>query len=164
MKEYLLTKRGPTWYVRLQRNGKDYWKSTKTRKVTLAREIRDKILTGIKAEQEKAVASPPQALTFKQFTEKWEQNKTSDVKPSTMSRYKNIITRLFHPRFGEKPLDEIKTAELAEFSAERKRNVAAPKTAINEIALMKEMFSQARKWGYLAVNPAVDIERPRNRD
>ena len=81
-----------------------------------------------------------------------------------MSRYKNIITRLFHPRFGEKPLDEIKTAELAEFVAERKKNVAAPKTAINEIALMKEMFSQARKWGYLAVNPAVDIERPRNRD
>ena len=79
MKEYLLTKRGPIWYVRLQRNGKDYWKSTKTRKVTLAREIRDKILTGIKAEQEKAAASPRQTLTFKQFTEKWEQNKTSDV-------------------------------------------------------------------------------------
>ena len=47
MEEYLLVKRGPIWHVRLQRNGKDYWKSTKTRKVTSAREVRAGELWGL---------------------------------------------------------------------------------------------------------------------
>ncbi len=56
-------KRGRIWYLRLQRDGKDYWKSTKTAKVTLARVIRDEILEGIKAEQEKEEIPPEQRLT-----------------------------------------------------------------------------------------------------
>ena len=163
MEEYLLMKRGPIWYVRLQRDGKDYWKSTKTKKVTLAREIRNKILAGIKAEQEKAETDAGQELTFKQFAEKWEQIKIESVKPSTMSRYKSIITRLFYPRFGEESLTQIKTTELVEFFADRRKEVGAPKTAINEIALMKGIFLQAKKWGYLTVNPAAELDRPRNR-
>ena len=127
MEEYLLMKRGPVWYVRLQRNGKDCWKSTRTGKLTSAREIRDKILAGIRAEQEKAEAPPEQRLTFKQFSDKWEQIKTGSVKPSTMSRYKNIIKRLFNTRFGEKPLAEITTSELVEFFADRKKEVGDPK-------------------------------------
>jgi integrase len=164
VEEYLLIKRGPIWHVRLQRNGKDYWKSTKTRKVTLAREIRDEILTGIKVETEKQEASLQQSSTFNQFAEKWEQIKANSVKPSTMNRYKNIIIRLFNPRFGEKLLSEIKTSELVEFFSKRRKEVGAPKTAINEIALMKTMFLEAKKWGYLTVNPAVELERPKDRD
>lgn len=164
MEEYLLMKRGRVWYVRLQRNGKDYWKSTKTTKVTLAREIRRQILAEIEAKQEKAEESPERKITFKQFTENWEQVKAGNVKPSTMSRYKNIITRLFNPRFGDTPLAEIKTKELVEFFADRRNEVAAPKTAINEIALMKMMFAEAKKWGYITVSPALELERPRNRN
>jgi len=130
----------------------------------LARRIRDDILEGIKAEQEKSQEPPEQKLTFKQFAEKWEQVKTTNVKPSTMSRYKNVITRLFNPQFGEKLLAEIKTQELVEFFAGRRKEVGAPKTAINEIALMKMMFHEAKKWGYLTSNPAAELERPRNRD
>jgi len=132
--------------------------------VTLAREIRDKILAGIKAEQEKLQEPPQHKLTFKQFSEKWEQIKTGSVKPSTMSRYKNIVTRLFIPQLGEKPLDEITTSELVEFFADRRKKGVAAKTAINEIAIMKMMFSEAKKWGYLTVNPAVELERPKNGD
>ncbi len=156
-------KRGRIWYVRLQRNGKDYWKSTKTEKVTLAREIRDQILAGIKAEQEKEEIPPEQRLTFKQFVEKWKMIKTGNVKPSTMSRYKNIITCFLEPQFGFKPFSEITTQELVEFSSERMRKVAAPKTAINQIALLKMMFREAKRWGYLKMDPAVELERPRNR-
>jgi integrase len=164
VEEYLLMKRGRIWYVRLQRDGKDFWKSTKTEKVTLAREIRDKILSGIKAEEEKREIPPEQRLTFKQFVEKWEQIKTGSVKPSTMSRYKNIITCFLEPQFGDKPFSQITTQELVEFASERMRQVAAPKTAINQIALLKMIFREARRWGYLKIDPAVEVERPRNRD
>lgn len=164
MEEHLLIKRGRIWYVRLQRDGKDYWKSTKTAKVTLARVIRDEILEGIKAEQEKEEIPPEQSLTFKQFVQKWEEIKTGSVKPSTMSRYKNIIACYLEPQFGDKPLSEITTQELVEFTSERKRKVAAPKTAINQIALLKMMFREAKRWGYLTTDPAVELERPRNRD
>ena len=157
-------KRGRIWYVRLQRNGKDYWKSTKTEKVTLAREIRDQILAGIKAEQEKEGIPPEQRLTFKQFVKKWEEIKTGSVKASTMSRYKNIITCFLEPQFGDKPFSDITTQELVEFASERMRQVAAPKTAINQIALLKMMFREARRWGYLKTDPAVELQRPKNQD
>jgi integrase len=163
VEEYLLMKRGRIWYVRLQRDGKDYWKSTKTEKVTLARVIRDEILAGIKAEHEKEEIPPEQRLTFKQFVEKWEQIKTGSVKPSTMSRYKNIIKCYLEPQFGDKPIGDITTQELVEFTSERKRKATAPKTAINQIALLKMTFREAKRWGYLKTDPAVELERPRNR-
>ncbi len=155
-------KRGRIWYLRLQRDGKDYWKSTKTAKVTLARVIRDEILEGIKAEQEKEEIPPEQRLTFKQFVQKWEEIKTSSVKPSTMSRYKNIITCFLDPKFGDTLLSDITTLELVEFASERMRQAAAPKTAINQIALIKMMFREAKRWGYLKTDPAADLQRPRN--
>jgi integrase len=108
--------------------------------------------------------SSQQKLTFKQFSEKWGQIKAGGVKASTMDRYANIISRLFIPKFGERPLSEVTTTDLVEFCADRRKEVRTPKTAINEIALLKMMFSEAKKWGYLSVNPAVELERPKNWD
>lgn len=36
-----------------------------------------------------------------------------------------------------------------------------PETVINEIVPIKEMFKHAVRWGYLKVNPAEYLERPR---
>jgi hypothetical protein len=36
VEEHLLMKRGHIWYVRLQRDGNDYWKSTKTAETSSA--------------------------------------------------------------------------------------------------------------------------------
>ncbi len=41
--------------------------------------------------------------------------------------------------------------------------MAAPETAINQIALLKMMFRVATRWGYLKTDPAAELQRPRNR-
>ncbi len=79
-----------------------------------------------------------------------------------MSRYKNIITCFLDPKFGDTLLSDITTLELVEFASERMRQAAAPKTAINQIALIKMMFREAKRWGYLKTDPAADLQRPRN--
>src|SRR5208337_3564092 len=37
----------------------------------------------------------------------------------------------------------------------------SPKTVCNEIMVMKELFHHARKWGYIKLNPAEDVDRPK---
>jgi integrase len=59
-------------------------------------------------------------------------------------------------------LTQITTTDLVAFAANRKKLVTSPKTAINQIALLKLMFSQAKQWGYLDINPAVDLKRPKD--
>ena len=36
-----------------------------------------------------------------------------------------------------------------------------PKTVINELVVVKEMFKHAMRWGYIKINPAEYVERPR---
>jgi site-specific recombinase XerD len=92
--------------------------------------------------------------------EKWERSRLATINHEP---YKNVIA-LLEPQFGDKHFSDITTRELVEFTSERTRKAAAPKTAINQIALLKMMFREAKRWGYLKTDPAVELERPRNRD
>jgi site-specific recombinase XerD len=58
-------------------------------------------------------------------------------------------------------MPDIVTGHLQFFVAGRIKSVSA-KTATNEIAVMKEMFKHALRWGYLKYNPAEYVERPRS--
>ncbi len=64
------------------------------------------------------------------------------------------------PYMGDYPLKDVDTAMLQEYVALRLKKVK-PKTVINELVPVKEMFKHAVKWGYLKFNPAEGVERPR---
>jgi integrase len=57
-------------------------------------------------------------------------------------------------------LTTITTGMLQGYVAGRLEEVK-PKTVINEIVVIKEMFKHAARWGYLKINPAEHLERPR---
>lgn len=61
---------------------------------------------------------------------------------------------------GDYLLTEITAARLQRYVALRLED-AKPKTVINELVPLKMMFKHAVKWGYLKVNPAEYVERPR---
>ena len=153
--------RGSIWYTKIKINGNKRRVSLKTSDKKLARQVerqlKAQIITGTWQGNQK-----DSDLTFKEFAKKWEEIRESDMKPSTLSRDKSIIRRLFEPEFGNKKLTQITTTELVAFAANRKKLATSPKTAINQIALLKLMFAQARQWGYLDINPAVDLKRPKD--
>jgi integrase len=99
--------------------------------------------------------------TFAEFSERW-LNIYAEMKtkPSTFKSYKDIISNHLIPYMGDYHLRDIDTSLLQEYVALRLKKVK-PKTVINELVPVKEMFKHAVKWGYLKTNPAEGVERPR---
>lgn len=100
-------------------------------------------------------------ITFKRFAEEWLNSYAkTKTKPSTLKSYQNIIDTHLTPVFGDFLLTDITTAMLQRYVAKRLERVKA-KTAINELVPFKMMFKHAVRWGYLKLNPAEHVERPR---
>lgn len=99
--------------------------------------------------------------TFFQFASLWlESYAKLKTKPSTFRSYNDIVHKHLVPVMGDYLLTEITTAKLQRYVALRLAKVK-PKTVINEIVPIKEMFKHAVRWGYLKVNPAEYLERPK---
>jgi len=100
-------------------------------------------------------------IIFADFAKLWLSSYAEmKVKPSTLRSYKDIISKHLIPVMGDYQLTEITTDKLQRYVAMRLQKVK-PKTFINEIVPLKEMFKHAVRWGYLKVNPAEYVERPR---
>lgn len=100
-------------------------------------------------------------ITFDNFSKLWiDSYAKTKTKPSTLRSYQDIIKNHLTPAMGDYLLTEINTAMLQRYVAIRLDDVK-PKTVINELVPMKRMFKHAVTWGYLKVNPAEYVERPR---
>ncbi len=99
--------------------------------------------------------------TFAEFSKRW-LNIYAEMKtkPSTFRSYRDITNNHLIPYMGDYLLKDIDTAMLQEYVALRFKKVK-PKTVVNELVPVKEMFKHAVKWGYLKFNPAEGVERPR---
>ncbi|MEW6686314.1 MAG: site-specific integrase [Candidatus Edwardsbacteria bacterium] len=100
-------------------------------------------------------------ITFADFSKLWlESYAETKTKPSTLRSYRDIITKHLIPVMGDYLLTELTTGMLQRYVAMRLEKVK-PKTVINELVPIKEMFKHAVRWGYIKVNPAEHVERPR---
>lgn len=100
-------------------------------------------------------------ITFDEFSQLWLNSYAeTKTKSSTLRSYKDIIKKHLLPVMGDYLLTEINTGMLQRYVALRLEKVK-PKTVINELVPLKEMFKHAVRWGYLKVNPAEYVERPR---
>jgi len=152
-----ITKKGNNYYVYLWINGKKKWFSgagdSKRKAEKILNEKLGEIGNGTYQEIKK--------IRFKDFASLWIASYvTSKVKPSTLRSYRDIINNHLTPVFGDFLLTDITTAVLQKYVAQRLEKVK-PKTVINEIVVIKEMFKHAVRWGYLKVSPAQYVERPR---
>lgn len=100
-------------------------------------------------------------ITFAKYSDMWLTSYAeTKTKPSTFRSYKDIINNHLIPVMGDYFLTEITGVMIQKYIALRLKKVK-PKTVINEIVPLKEMFKHAVQWEYLKVNPAQYVERPR---
>jgi integrase len=100
-------------------------------------------------------------IAFQEFAELWIKNHgEAKLKPSTLSGYTAIIRKLLIPAWAGMPLSDISIGRMQSYVANRRKAVSA-KTVCNEIAVIKEMFKHAHRWGYIKHNPSEHLERPR---
>ena len=150
-----IQRKGKTFYAVIALNGKRKWFKGGTKKDA------QKVLNDKLSEIGQGTYRELTKKTFKEFAGVWiDSYATSSVKPSTLAGYKDIIERLLKPAFGHYQMTDIMTGHLQAFVSGRLKSVSA-KTVTNEIVVIKEMFKHALRWGYLKLNPAEYLERPR---
>jgi integrase len=178
-----IIKKANNYYACLWINGKKKWFSG----AGPSRRKAEAILTEKLAEVQRGTYREITKLRFRDFTNQWLDSYAAHrVKGSTLRSYRDIIRNHLVPAFGDYPLTDITTALLQRYVSERlnaakpvKKNRKQgertdipgetekpalpfqPKTVINEVVVMKEMFKHATRWGYLKANPAEYVERPR---
>lgn len=98
--------------------------------------------------------------TFAEFAETWLRDYAKMTEAATYQGYENTIRKQLIPLFGHLMLTDVTTDKLQKFVAERSLTVA-PKTVVNDIVPLKVMFGHAVEWGYLKMNPAEKVKRPK---
>ncbi len=121
----------------------------------------DKKLTEMMVDVHNGTYKEIKRIIFADFAALWLSSYAEmKLKPSTLRSYNDIISNHLIPVMGDYQLTEITTDKLQRYVAMRLQKVK-PKTVINEIVPLKEMFRHAVRWGYLKVNPAEYVERPK---
>ena len=156
-------KKGKTYYIvfRLYDSGTGK-RSQKWIPAGKSKKEADKKLTEMVGEVHNGTYREIKKIIFADFAKLWLSSYAEmKLKPSTLRSYKDIINNHLLPVMGDYEFSEITTDKLQRYVAMRLQKVK-PKTVINELVPLKEMFRHAVRWGYLKVNPAEYVERPRS--
>jgi integrase len=100
-------------------------------------------------------------ITLNSFTDKWlEEYASPRIKPTTLYKYKNAISRHIRPTLGHIAIAKITANEIRGLMASMIK-IRSPKTTNNILTLIKTIFKYARRWGYIRVSPTEDVDKYR---
>ncbi|MFH1699216.1 MAG: site-specific integrase [Candidatus Zixiibacteriota bacterium] len=147
-----------SWYAVYRDGGVQKWEragSSKRKAEKLLAKRLDQINTGTYQDFEK--------ILFKDFAQKWLSDYAKiSVKESTYISYESIVRLHLNPCFGKKYLHRISTATIQKFVSEKiTRDSLSPKSVVNILIPLKEMFKHAVIWGYIKRDPSLHVKRPR---
>ncbi len=107
---------------------------------------------------------PTSAVLFRDFAERWLRECVEGrLKPSTAHGYRSSLRAHLLPAFGAYRLDRITPEAVQCFVTERLRERMNPSTLNRVIRQLHTILERARRWRFLAENPAAIVERPRVR-
>jgi integrase len=150
-----IQRKGKTFYAVIPLSGRRVWYKGGTKRDA------ERVLAERLSEINQGTYQESSKKTFKKFSDLWLKSYAqANLKASTFLSYQDIIERLLDPTWGHLRLSNLTTGNLQRYVSERLKTVS-PKTVINEIVVIKEMFKHAYRWGYIWRNPAEHLERPK---
>ena len=148
------------YHIRYRVGTKQYALSTGPNKKEAERVLSERV-----AQIHNSTFSQPSRVLFSEFSKKWlEDYAITAVKPSTYRAYESVITKSVNPCLGHYAISKITPSMIQSYFAGVIRTRRSTKTANNHLVLLKTMFKHARKWGYIRVSPAEDIDRARTEE
>jgi integrase len=182
-----IRRRGKSWVVYFRANGRQVWKSFKTR------EEAELYLANAQVKKARGEFRVPTKILFRDFAVEWLRDYAQgNVRPKTFEGYESVLRVHLVPEFGELFLSDItrkaidafvahwlgggikyqeRLQKAREAEAERARAAGrqprpvrlgkSAKTIANALVPLREMLGHAVEWDYLAANPADRIRRPR---
>jgi integrase len=150
-----IIKRGKIWYIYYYSpiTGKKVWESVGPSK-KLAEQMDAKrkveILEG------KFHVKRPKNITFEELLERYFAFAKPNLKPSTLKRYEVSLNQL-RSHFEGKYIHRITLADIDRYRQERIEEVT-PATVNRDIAFLRRVFNQARKWDLIEKSPIDGVE------
>ncbi len=102
-------------------------------------------------------------MLFREFAATWlEDYAKVSVKQSTFDSYRDLLRLHLLPELGDFRLNWISTGQIqALLSRKISKDGLSPKTVVNILVPLKEMFKHAIQWGLIQQDPTVAVRRPR---
>lgn len=113
--------------------------------------LREYDMTGLVPDREATVAS---------FSQQWLEHVAHRVKPTTLTRYRELLTIPVNPVIGQVRMTELRPAAVQAVIT-KVLGVRSPRTAVNVYRTLSEMLGEAVRWGVMATNPALAVRPPR---
>jgi integrase len=167
-----LQERGPkTWRlsVYVARDSRTGRKRYAQRTVHGSKREAERALARLVTEVEEGRHSASAAGTFGNLLDRWLETKAQSVDPATISNYRWVTEKYVRPGLGRARLASLKAVDidsfyvrLAEQPGERGK-MLSPRTIRICHVVIRQALDQARKWGLITRNPALDASPPRSR-
>ncbi len=161
-------KRGDSWELRVYA-GLDALTGRRryvTRSVRGSERDADRALRRLVDEVEEGGRPSAKRRTFADAAERWLAAARLDLSPSTVMTTEDFLRRYLLPALGDRPIERIGAEDLdALYTSLRKQGRAggkplAPATVIRVHGIARVILEQARRWRWIARNPAHDASPP----
>lgn len=115
----------------------------------------------VEVDEGRHVASAP--LTFGELLDRWLDVKRRTVEVSTLSSYDWIARIYVRPALGARKVASLPALDLDALYTDLHGRGLSPRTVRICHTVMRQSLEQARRWGLIARNPAVDATPPPQR-
>ncbi|MBL8777533.1 MAG: tyrosine-type recombinase/integrase [Acidimicrobiales bacterium] len=107
-----------------------------------------------------AAAAP---ITFGELLDRWLDVKRRLVEPKTIESYEWVARKYVRPALGERKVASLRPIDLDELYSELHGRGLSARTVRICHTVIRQALEQARRWGLIARNPAVDATPPTQR-
>ena len=102
------------------------------------------------------------STTFGQLCERWLKLAESDLSPTTVHSYKELLRNHILPALSDVPVKNIQTIDLDQlYHGLQSRSGLSAGTVRRVHAIIRRAFRQAVMWGWVGTNPAANATQPR---
>src|SRR6516164_6994094 len=140
-------RRGKTYWVRAQRQNREYRRSLKT----TDRAIADRRARAWLGELDAIEWGDKPRRSYAEAEEKFIREHLIAIKPRAAQRY-GVSLKHLSEHFGDKALDQITTATLSEFENKRRMQGVSPSTIRRDLACLSSLMTSCLDWEWLDGN------------
>lgn len=159
-------RRQGVWEVRIEA-GRD---ALTGRRIQVSRSVhgtkRDaqRLLNALLAAQEAGHGGHGSTATLRHLIDQWLTQSAPDLSPTTLRRYRSLISCHIDPALGDRAVHRIKTEDLDRFYLALLQRQGLSPSSIRQVhAILRRALRHAVKWGWLTSNPASNATPPRLR-
>jgi integrase len=153
-----IRKRGAKWYVYVNHHGKRKNRCVGSREA--AERVRREIEARLAVGQTEFLTETPAIPLFDTYVDQWlKEYARLECKTSTVQGYEGVLRLYLRPRFGSKPLSEIKRKDIKAMINDLVAKELSRSTIHHAVCVIREICNYAIEDGILDSNPASRVGR-----